>query len=220
MSSYILSPCQVGNFDNTGFQEEDTLLSVWFLSTAVSWLSVVDCHLRKLLWVYCPGHAGVEENDPADTLAGKAVITRCLRLGSSEVLRSLRHYLRAQSQGHQTIERLKERGMERGSARRSSLKGRERAIVSQTNIGTVSKATLGKLLRNKRGAHMGFSERIDTTLLNWAEQNVSQCIAMRTLSEKQAWSAYGLFRAHRYHLVELSWTKCFPVYRNANPLLT
>ena len=38
--------------------------------------------------------------------------------------------------------------MERGSARRSSLKGRERAIVSQTNIGTVSKAMLGKLLRD------------------------------------------------------------------------
>ena len=38
--------------------------------------------------------------------------------------------------------------MERGSARRSSLKGRERAIVSQTDTGTVSKATLRKLLRD------------------------------------------------------------------------
>ena len=28
------------------------------------------------------------------------------------------------------------------------LKGRERAIVNQTNIGTVSEATLGKLLRD------------------------------------------------------------------------
>ena len=41
-----------------------------------------------------------------------------------------------------------ERDVERGSARRSSLKGRERAIFSQTNIRTVSKATLGKLLRD------------------------------------------------------------------------
>ena len=47
-----------------------------------------------------------------------------------------------------TIDRLEERGVERGSARRSSLKGRERAIVSQTNIGTVSKVTLGKLMRD------------------------------------------------------------------------
>ena len=37
----------------------------------------------------------------------------------------------------------------RGSTRRSSLKGRERAVVSQTNIGTVSKATIRKLLRDE-----------------------------------------------------------------------
>ena len=35
------------------------------------------------------------------------------------------------------------RGVERRSARRSSLKGRERGIVIQMNIGTASKATLG-----------------------------------------------------------------------------
>ena len=82
------------------------------------------------------------------TLADKATLTSGLLLGRSEVLRSLRHYLWAQSQGHHTIDLLEEGGMKRGSARRSFLKGRERAIVSQTNIGTVSKATLGKLLRD------------------------------------------------------------------------
>ena len=104
---------------------------------------MVDIHLRKLLCVYCPGHAGVKGNDLADGLAGKATLTRGLLLGRSEVLRSLRHYLRAQSQGHHTLDRLEERGVDRGSARRSSLKGRERAIVNQTNT-----ATLGKLLRD------------------------------------------------------------------------
>ena len=108
---------------------------------------MIDIHLRKLLWVYCPGHAGVKGNDRADRLA-KATLTSGLLLGRSEVLRSLRHYLRAQSQGHHTIDPLEERGVERGSARRSPFKGRERAIVNQTNTGTVSKATLGKLLRN------------------------------------------------------------------------
>ena len=39
-----------------------------------------------------------------------------LRLGRSKVLRSLRHYLRAQSQGLHTIDRLEEIGVERGSA--------------------------------------------------------------------------------------------------------
>ena len=114
-------------------------------------VSMVDIHLRKLLWVYCPGHAGVKGNDRADRLVGKATLTSALFLGRFEVLRSLRHYLRAQSQGHRTIDRLEERGVERGSARRSSLIGRESAIVSQTNTGTVSKATLGKLLRDGTG---------------------------------------------------------------------
>ena len=62
---------------------------------------------------------------------------------------------------YHTINRLEERGVER----RSSLKGRERVIVNQTNIGTVSEATLGKLLRDGvERIIMGFSERIDTIL--------------------------------------------------------
>ena len=70
-------------------------------------------------------------------------LTNVLLLGRSEVLRSLRHYLRVQSQGHHTIDRLEERDVERG---RSPLKGREMAIVNQTNTGIISKATLGKPL--------------------------------------------------------------------------
>ena len=118
---------------------------------------MVDIQHRKLLWVYCPGHAGVKGNYRADRLAGKATVISGLLLGRSEVLRSLRHYLRAQSYGHHTIDRLEKRGVERGSARRSSLKGRERAIVNQTNLGTVSKATLGKLLRDGVGRLLAFS---------------------------------------------------------------
>ena len=62
-------------------------------------VSMVDIHLQKLMWVYCPGHAGVKGNDRADRLVGKATITSSLLLGRSEVLRSLRHYLRVQNQG-------------------------------------------------------------------------------------------------------------------------
>ena len=71
-------------------------------------VSMVDIHLRKLPWVYCPGHAGVKGNDRADRLAGKATLTSSLLLGKSEVLRSLRHYLREQSQGHHATDRLME----------------------------------------------------------------------------------------------------------------
>ena len=100
------------------------------------------------VWVYCPRHDGERGNDRADRVAGKATLTSGLLLGRSEVLRTLRHYLWAQSQGHHPADHMEEKSVERGSARRSFMKGRERAIVNQTNIGTVSMATLGKLLRD------------------------------------------------------------------------
>ena len=66
---------------------------------------------------------------------------------------------------HYTIDRLEERGMETGSVRRSLLKGRERAIVSQMNIRTISKATLGTFLRDGVGRiNMVFFEPINTVL--------------------------------------------------------
>ena len=58
-------------------------------------------------------------------------------------------HLQAQSQRHHVIDRPEERGVDRGSARRSFLKGRDRVTVSQTNIGNISKATLGKRLRDR-----------------------------------------------------------------------
>ena len=90
---------------------------------------MVDIHLRKLLWVYCPGHARVKGNDRADTLVGKAIHTSDMLLGRSEVLRNLRHYLQAGGQGHHAIDRLEQRGVERGSARRSTVEGCVRAIT-------------------------------------------------------------------------------------------
>ena len=84
-------------------------------------------------------------------LAGKVTLTSGLLLGRSEVLRSLRHYLRAQSQGHHTIDRLEERGVERRSARRSSLnlKGREGGHRQSDEHGNRFKGNVGdlKLLR-------------------------------------------------------------------------
>ena len=122
-------------------------------------VSMVDIHLRKLLWVYCPGHAGVKGNDRADRLAGKATLTSGLLLGRFEVLRNLRHYERVQNQGYHTIDRLEERGVERASARRSSLKGRERAIVKQT-----FQLEPFQTSDRRGGAQVGFSERIYTIL--------------------------------------------------------
>ena len=129
-------------------KERQTASPSWLSFFLPFCLHMLGIHRGKLQWAYCPRQAGMKGNDRADRLAGKATFTSGLFFGRSEVLRRLRQYLRAQSQGHHTIDRLEERGVERGSFRRSSLKGRERAIVNQTNSGTFSKATLGKRRRD------------------------------------------------------------------------
>ena len=122
--------------------------------------------LQRLLWIYCPEYAGVSGNERADRLAstadmisglqlGKADrlastadITSGLQLGRAEVLRGLRNFLNMDWPEHHSTDRLKERGVEKGSGRHSTLQGRERSVFNQTNIGTVSRATLGGLLRD------------------------------------------------------------------------
>ena len=85
----------------------------------------------------------------ADRLASTADITSGLQLGRAEVLRGLRNFLNTDKREHHSTNRLKERGVEKGSGRHSTLQGRERCVFNQTNIGTVSRATLGRLLRDR-----------------------------------------------------------------------
>ena len=125
------------------------------------------CYEQKLMqlatpheWtMHCFRGARVKGNGRADRLAGKATVTSGLRLGRSEVLRSLRHSeelkcwgARDTARGNKardtTLPIAWRRGVERGRARWSSLEGRERAIIIQTNIGTVSRATLRERLRD------------------------------------------------------------------------
>ena len=115
--------------------------------------------LQRLLWIYCPGHAGVSRNEPRSYIlsiyiaqwnerASTGDITSGLQLGRAEVLGGLRNFLNMDRPEHHSTDRPKERGVEKGSSRHSTLKGRERSVFNQTNIGTVSRATLGRLLRD------------------------------------------------------------------------
>ena len=98
--------------------------------------------------------------------------------GKAEVLRSLGNILNMSRPEHHSIDRLKERGVEKGSGRRLSLRGQERPMLNQTYTGTVSRATFGRegvcegwgwggggvgreLLRDGVGERMGLSERYD-----------------------------------------------------------
>ena len=97
---------------------------------------------------YCPGHAEVSGNERADRLTSTADITSGLQLGRAALLRGLRNLLNTDRPQHHSICHLKERRVEKGSGRHSTLQGRERSMFNQTNIGAVSRATLGRLLRD------------------------------------------------------------------------
>ena len=104
--------------------------------------------LQRFLHIYCPGHTGVSGNEREDRLASTADITSGLQLGRVEVLRGLRNFLHMDRPEHHSIDCLKERGVEKGSGQHSTLRGRERPVFNQANIGTVLRATLGRLLRD------------------------------------------------------------------------
>ena len=112
-----------------------------------------DVTLQRLLSIYCPGHAEVSGNERADRLASTA---DSLQLGRAEGLRGPRNFLNMDWPQYYSIGRLKERGVEKGSGRHSTLQGRERSVFNQTNIRTVSRATLGRLLRDWAGRVWAF----------------------------------------------------------------
>ena len=62
-------------------------------------------------------------NERADRVASTADITSGLQLGRAEVLRVLRNFLNMDRPGHHSIDCLKERGVEKGSVRHSTLQG-------------------------------------------------------------------------------------------------
>ena len=111
-----------------------------------------------------------EMNTRVDRLVGKTAIESGLRVGRSEVLRSLRHYLLTQSQGHHATNHT---GVERGSAQRSSLNGRKWDIVNQTNIeNDIFKGNVGRnFWKMWRGAAGLFGVCICSyhLELNWTE---------------------------------------------------
>ena len=74
----------------------------------------------------------------------ESTIRSGLRLGRSQVLRSLRCYLRAQSQGHHTIDRLEERGF-RKRKRWTIFFDRREGVMPSDQHGNCSRCKAGYL---------------------------------------------------------------------------
>ena len=120
--------------------------------------------LQRLLWICCPGHAGVRGNEQADRMASTADITSGLQLGRAEMLRGLRSFLNMDKPQHHSTDRLKERGVEKRSGWHSIQRGQEWSVFNQTNTGNVSKATLGRLLRDRAECMWAFPSAMTPSL--------------------------------------------------------
>ena len=67
--------------------------------------------ILRLLWVFCPGHTGVDGNNKADRLTGKAMVLCVLFLRKTWSVQrcSSAQYMWTQSWGHLTTDHLEER---------------------------------------------------------------------------------------------------------------
>ena len=79
---------------------------------------------------------------PVNLLASAADITSGLQLRRPELLRGLRNFANMDGPEHHSTDRLKERGVEKGSGGHSTFRGRERSVFNQANIDTVSRRLL------------------------------------------------------------------------------
>ena len=129
--------------------------------------------LQRLLWICCPGHTGVSGNERAKRLVCTTDITSGLQLGRGEMLRGLRNFLNMDRPEHHSTDPVKERSVERGSSRHSTLEGWEWSVFNQTNIGTVSRATLGRLLSDGAEHVWAFPS---ATMPSWAETDTETCV--------------------------------------------
>ena len=121
--------------------------------------------LQRLLWIYCPGHAGVSGNERADRLASTANITPGLQLGRAEVLRVLRNFLNMDRPEHLSTGCPKQ-GVDHGERKRPTFHPpRSRTICVQPDkYWYCFEGNLGKTAERRGGARMGLSERYDTIL--------------------------------------------------------
>ena len=114
------------------------------------WMLIINnSMLERLVWVFTPGHAGVEGNERADRLADAALIDNNITLDGPTVLQIVAEKLkekRPQSSSH-TLSILKDKGIQAGVGATSDMRGASRRYHNQLLTETLSIFTLRHLLK-------------------------------------------------------------------------
>ena len=105
-------------------------------------------NLSRVVWIFCPGHAGVAGNERADVLAGEAVVGEPIALDPPTVMAALTEWFdnnRVVAPSH-TLDIVREKGCKRGDGRNCDLRGSARRVSNQLLTETISLPTLRKPL--------------------------------------------------------------------------
>ena len=120
-------------------------------------------NLARVVWIFCPGHAGVAGNERADKLAGEAVLGEAVPLDAATVIATLTEWYnnnRVVAPSH-TLDVLKEKKYKRGEGRKCDLRGAARRIHNQLLTETISIHTLKKTLEARSSQLWTSFERDD-----------------------------------------------------------
>ena len=104
--------------------------------------------IRRIIWIYCPGHAGVLGNEKADRLAGSAQLTPGVQIlldnnaVESMVETSLTVARDNRPSESHTLHCVKEKGYERGKGAKEMWRGDARRKNNQILFETISMKTL------------------------------------------------------------------------------
>ena len=127
-----------------------TLQKVMNCFLYADWAPIINnSALERLVWIFTPGHAGVEGNERADRLADAAIIDNNITLDGPTVLQIVAEQLkekRPQSSSH-TLSILKDKGIQAGAGATSDLRGASRRYHNQLLTETLSLFTLRHLLK-------------------------------------------------------------------------
>ena len=98
--------------------------------------------------IYIPGHAGIFYNEVADHLAGNAVAFGNLKLTVADVVSKIETNCLENRNAYKgwSLERLKDKGVERGDGGRVYLRGERRKIATQLKTGVFTRYGLKLLL--------------------------------------------------------------------------
>ena len=106
--------------------------------------AITNSRLERLTWIFTPGHAGVQGNERADSLANAAIIDNNITLDAATVIQVVSEQLKAsrhQSSSH-TLSLLSGKGIQPRQGATSNRAGVARRQHNQMLMETVSIYTL------------------------------------------------------------------------------